>query len=407
LRWHASLLVASLLAGPASAQHVDVLFSTQNGVVVTGGFDFNNPSSPITPLLRVFPRDLNTVSAVYTSADPGFTTASAANLAPFGLLPFPDGALTLRILAVPTPDEPLGANLLYWNGLESTGNGTIDVADVAFTAVPNAEIFEFRQTGCFTCATLTADGGVDDVLYQDGTASPFVVATQSPGGVIHKHLNLSLVGSGVRPTEGIYLLGLESDGAGAPAGAPYYFVLSAARISNPAFGLASKNAALAWVQTFLATAGHCLDGVDNDGDGRIDLADPGCASSADTSERGTGACDNGLDDDGDGGVDFYPDLDLDGLVDPPGDLGCAGVGSNNERPQCQDGLNNDAQLGTDWDGGVSAGAPADPNGADPQCAKPTTGNEAPPPTSGCGIGPELAALVPLLSLAWRRARRRA
>jgi len=145
-----------------------------------------------------------------------------------------------------------------------------------------------------------------------------------------------------------------------------------------------------------STLGQCANGIDDDGDGRVDLADPGCTSASDPSERGTAACDNGVDDDGDGGIDFYPDLDGDGLVDAPGDLGCASYTSTNEAPQCQDGLDNDGQRGTDWDGGLSAGA-NDPAGADPQCTRPTVGSEAAAGGIGCGIGPELVLALPLLA----------
>jgi hypothetical protein len=68
-------------------------------------------------------------------------------------------------------------------------------------------------------------------------------------------------------------------------------------------------------------------------------------------------CDDGYDDDGDG------------LRDYPDDPGCFDATSSNERPQCQDGKNNDRKLGTDFDGGVSVlGADmSDPRGADPEC----------------------------------------
>jgi primary-amine oxidase len=50
----------------------------------------------------------------------------------------------------------------------------------------------------------------------------------------------------------------------------------------------------------------CSDGVDNDGDGFVDVgADPGCDSGNDLSERSaTLACDDGFDNDGDGDFDF-------------------------------------------------------------------------------------------------------
>jgi streptogramin lyase len=93
---------------------------------------------------------------------------------------------------------------------------------------------------------------------------------------------------------------------------------------------------------------YCDDEVDNDGDGVVDLADPGCSGAADASEVGTGACDDGSDNDGDGRTDL----------------------------------------------------------ADPDCKDPYDSSEAaPPPPPGCGFGPEL--LLPLLWLTIRgRAPRR-
>jgi hypothetical protein len=95
----------------------------------------------------------------------------------------------------------------------------------------------------------------------------------------------------------------------------------------------------------------CSDGLDNDGDGRIDLGpDAGCASAADTSELSALQCDNGLDDDGDGKIDWRGD----GTGDPH----CSGLLDGTELP--------------------------------------------PPPGPGCGIGPELLLLGPLLAAVRRR-----
>jgi hypothetical protein len=52
----------------------------------------------------------------------------------------------------------------------------------------------------------------------------------------------------------------------------------------------------------------CGDGIDNDGDGLVDGADPGCAAPGDESEHGANACDDRLDNDGDGLRDFPDDL---------------------------------------------------------------------------------------------------
>lgn len=61
----------------------------------------------------------------------------------------------------------------------------------------------------------------------------------------------------------------------------------------------------------------CSDGLDNDSDGLIDLADPGCLGdpNRDTEKNPDGPeCDDGLDNDGDGRIDYR--------VDGQGDLGC-------------------------------------------------------------------------------------
>ena len=98
-------------------------------------------------------------------------------------------------------------------------------------------------------------------------------------------------------------------------------------------------------------AGTCADGRDNDFDGQIDSpSDPGCADAADPDERSTIECDNGHDDDGDGMIDYRGDAT-----------------------------------------------------GDPQCLSLTDNSEGPAPPPGCGIGPELLLLGPLLA-ARRRSR---
>lgn len=79
-----------------------------------------------------------------------------------------------------------------------------------------------------------------------------------------------------------------------------------------------------------ATKPQCSDGRDNDGDGKIDAADPGCHSDSnpnnpksynanDNSEADQPQCSNGRDDDGDG------------LIDYPKDRGCSSARDNSER----------------------------------------------------------------------------
>jgi hypothetical protein len=72
-------------------------------------------------------------------------------------------------------------------------------------------------------------------------------------------------------------------------------------------------------------AAACRDAEDNDGDGRVDLADPGCASPEDQNEADpvvVPACADGLDNDGDGVTDF------------PADDDCAAAGGEREGPLC-------------------------------------------------------------------------
>ena len=99
----------------------------------------------------------------------------------------------------------------------------------------------------------------------------------------------------------------------------------------------------------------CSNGADDDGDGLVDLADPGCSGPGDTSEQEPSLpCDNGLDDDGDGLVD---------LADP----GCSGPADASETDPslvCDNGLDDDG------DGLVDA--------ADPGCAGPTDPTETDP-----------------------------
>ena len=110
----------------------------------------------------------------------------------------------------------------------------------------------------------------------------------------------------------------------------------------------------------------CGDSVDNDGDGAIDLEDPGCADPSDEDEYNVpiAACRDGIDNDGDGRIDFPRDpgcmvsLDDDEADDCPGGASC---------PACADAEDGDGDGLTDYpdDLGCSSAADDDEYNADP------------------------------------------
>jgi len=99
-----------------------------------------------------------------------------------------------------------------------------------------------------------------------------------------------------------------------------------------------------------ATA-ECSNGIDDDGDGKIDSSDPGCPFAGDNRELDdpTPQCSNGVDDDNDGKTDF---------VAPTGaapDPGCSSAQDDNEidgainpTPQCANGTDDDNDGKTDF-----------------------------------------------------------
>lgn len=92
-------------------------------------------------------------------------------------------------------------------------------------------------------------------------------------------------------------------------------------------------------------------------------------------------CSNGLDDDADGYVDF------------PEDPGCGSSSADREDPRCQDGVDNDGDGKIDFDGGASVNGGVPITEADPGCVASWGSGES----RGCGLGVELALLIPLLA----------
>jgi hypothetical protein len=101
-------------------------------------------------------------------------------------------------------------------------------------------------------------------------------------------------------------------------------------------------------------------------------------------------CADGVDNDGDGAADY------------PADPGCRDATSTVEDPRCQDGLDNDSQPGIDFDGGASVNGGIPIAAPDPQCTTAWKKKEA---AATCGLGAELALVLPLIAVAYRRSRR--
>jgi hypothetical protein len=127
----------------------------------------------------------------------------------------------------------------------------------------------------------------------------------------------------------------------------------------------------------------CSDGIDNDRDGRTDHPqDLECASPADAYESAD--CADGIDNDGDGRIDFG--------TATSNDPGCPmALGQFVENPACNDGLDNDGDARVDL--------------ADPQCNGAAWVNSESGAGPACGLGFELAALLPALASLRRRRHR--
>lgn len=95
------------------------------------------------------------------------------------------------------------------------------------------------------------------------------------------------------------------------------------------------------------TGPACGDGRDNDGDGQIDLADPGCADAMGASEMNPDVpplCADGLDNDEDGTIDY------------PADMDCGAAGADDERLECVPDMPCDGKnMGPVFNDGVSSG----------------------------------------------------
>ncbi len=133
------------------------------------------------------------------------------------------------------------------------------------------------------------------------------------------------------------------------------------KLGNKYFGGKDIETIIITVTDLVVDKPQCDDGLDNDGDGKVDFPnDPGCTDKNDDNETDDPVdlpqCNDGVDNDGDGKADF------------PNDPGCTDKTDDNETddpvdlPQCNDGVDNDGDGKADF-----------PN--DPGCTDKTDDNE--------------------------------
>ena len=119
--------------------------------------------------------------------------------------------------------------------------------------------------------------------------------------------------------------------------------LSAGTTCEPMSGAAFTCGSTASCQESSAGAGDwtcvavaCADGIDNDGDGKVDSADPGCYFPEDNDETDTSStfpCSDGFDNDGDGRADYPLDPGCLSAADPDEADTCNGVAIQSYYPE--------------------------------------------------------------------------
>jgi hypothetical protein len=150
---------------------------------------------------------------------------------------------------------------------------------------------------------------------------------------------------------------------------------------------------------------QCSNGIDDDLDGKVDLADPGCVSTSDNDETDppplpAPQCSDGLDNDGD-------------LKTDAADPGCASAGDNDETdpsapplPQCSNGVDDDLDGKTDFGSDPGCVSLGDNDEIDPPIVigASVVPPPPPPPAAATPTAPSLLSPFPVVRLRGRLVR---
>ncbi len=205
-----SLFIAS--AAVATADGVDILFSSNGSKLITGGFDDGTDSVTTEGPLRVYEFEVETdsftPSGPFTSDDPGLQSVQQSELSTFSALPH--GA-ELSFNALPIS---IGANtrtLFYWDG-----SGAVDFQP----AIGSTLQLNMSPAATSGSKPLTLNGS--QMTAQTGFGIAFVDAFDAEP--IHTHLETAIGTGGGNPNLGIYLISLEFALSGLDSADPIYLL---------------------------------------------------------------------------------------------------------------------------------------------------------------------------------------
>lgn len=243
-----SLVIAS--AAVATADGVDILFSSNGSKLITGGFDDGTDSVTTEGPLRVYEfeveTDAFTPGGPFTSDDPGLQSVQQSELSTFFALPH--GA-ELSFSALPISIGANTSTLFYWDG-----SGAVNFLPALVGSTLELDL------GSPTSGTapLTLNGS--QMTAQTGFGIAFV--DEFDAEPIHTHLETAIGTSGGNPNLGIYLISLEFALTGLDSADPVYLLYATI---DENFSLAQFEAmeedhelAVEWVEANLLTSTNAV-----------------------------------------------------------------------------------------------------------------------------------------------------